>query len=114
DPTSDPTATLIERVERIDATIESYAGGAVSARSRGGMRTKLQAAKLATAGGVDVVIANGHQPNVLERLIAGEPAGTLFIASTDRLEGRKRWMLSGMSARDRKSTRLNSSHANIS
>src|SRR5581483_2123101 len=60
DPTSDPTATLIERVERIDATIESYAGGAVSARSRGGMRTKLQAAKLATAGAVHALRDRGR------------------------------------------------------
>ena len=101
DPTVDPAAALIPRVDRIDAEIEGLAGGARSARSRGGMRTKLQAAKLATASGVDVVIANGHTPNVLTRLVDGEPLGTLFPAAADRVEGRKRWMLSGLSHRGR-------------
>lgn len=99
DPSIDPAARLIERVERIDAAIESYAGGAVSVRSRGGMKTKLAAARLATASGVDVVIANGHTPAVIERIVAGEGLGTLFGAATDRVESRKRWMLSGVSAR---------------
>lgn len=101
DPTLDPTATLIPRVERIDEAIERAAGDARSANSRGGMRTKLQAAKLATASGVDVVICNGHTPHVLNRVVAGEPIGTLFPATVDRLESRKRWMLSGLAARGR-------------
>ena len=99
DPTVDPSATLIPVVERIDATVEQAAGGARSARSRGGMKTKLQAAKLATASGVDVIIANGHAPDVLGRLVAGDSLGTLLTAAADRIESRKRWMLSGLSAR---------------
>jgi glutamate 5-kinase len=101
DPAVDPTATLIPRVDQIDAAIERLAGGPRSARSRGGMKTKLQAARLATASGVDVVIANGHAPDVLTRAVAGEPTGTLFPAATDRMESRKRWMLAGLSARGR-------------
>lgn len=101
DPSLNPTATLIPRVERIDAAIEAFAGGARSASSRGGMRTKLQAAKLATSSGVDVVIANGHAPAILDRLTAGESVGTLFTATADRVESRKRWMLSGMAVRGR-------------
>jgi glutamate 5-kinase len=63
------------------------------------MVTKLQAAKLATASGTDVVIASGREPNALERLAAGERLGTFFPATSDRLESRKRWMLSGLSTR---------------
>jgi glutamate 5-kinase len=101
DPSVHPTATLIPRVDRIDEAIEAAAGGPRNANARGGMKTKLQAAKLATASGVDVVICNGHTPNVLNRVAAGEEIGTLFTATVDRLESRKRWMLSGLAARGR-------------
>jgi|DewCreStandDraft_5_1066085.scaffolds.fasta_scaffold00008_85 glutamate 5-kinase len=99
DPTVDPTARLIPRVDRIDEAIERLAGGTRSPRSRGGMKTKLQAARLACASGTDVVIANGHTPQVLNRVVTGEPLGTLFPATVDRLESRKRWMRSGLAAR---------------
>ena len=101
DPTVHPDATLIERVDRIDEAIERAAGGPRSVHSRGGMKTKLQAARLATASGVDVVIANGHTQDVICRVAGGESLGTLFPANTDRVESRKRWMLSGLSARGR-------------
>ncbi len=99
DPSLDPTARLIPRVDRIDEAIERLAGGTRSPRSRGGMKTKLQAARLACASGTDVVIANGHTPHVLNRIVAGEALGTLFPATVDRLESRKRWMRSGLAAR---------------
>jgi glutamate 5-kinase len=99
DPHLDPTATLIPRVERIDAEVEALAGGAISHRAIGGMATKLQAARLATASGVDVVIAGAHEPQVLPRLAAGEAVGTYFPATSDRVESRKRWMLAGLAAR---------------
>jgi glutamate 5-kinase len=99
DPHIDPDATLIERVERVDAEVESLAGGAISQRAIGGMRTKLQAARLAMASGVDCVIAGAHEPDVLARLAHGEALGTYFPASADRVESRKRWMLAGLAAR---------------
>src|SRR3972149_1177708 len=71
------------------------------ARGVGGMATKVQAARLATSGGTDAVIAGGHEKDVLLRLAAGEHIGTLFPASVDRMESRKRWMLSGLAARGR-------------
>ena len=98
DPQQDPAATLIRRVDRIDATVESYAGGA-GAGGSGGMVTKLSAARLATAGGTDVVIASGLEPDVILRLAHGEALGTFFPAAADRLESRKRWILSGLSIR---------------
>lgn len=98
DPRTDPSATLVERVEKIDARVEAYAGGS-GHQGTGGMITKLQAARLATAGGTDVVMASGRQPEVLLRLARGEAVGTLFPAVADRLESRKRWILSGLSIR---------------
>lgn len=99
DPSIHADAKLVERVDRIDSTIESYAGGARSTNSRGGMRTKVEAARLASTSGIDVVIANGHRPNVIVDAVAGRPAGTLFTAQTNGLELRKRWMLSMVSGR---------------
>ena len=96
DPTTNPDATLVTRVERIDATVEAYAG-ASEREGTGGMVTKLQAARLATSGGSDVVIASGREPDVLPRLVQGEAIGTLFPAAADRMESRKRWILSGLS-----------------
>ncbi len=98
DPRLDPAARLIPRVERIDETVEKLAGdsGAIGV---GGMATKIQAARLATAGGTDVVIADGHEKRVLARLAQGEAVGTLFPATVDRMESRKRWMLAGLSLR---------------
>jgi len=98
DPDVQPDAQLIRRVDHIDATVESYAGGA-AIRGSGGMVTKISAARLATAGGTDVVIANGLEPNVIVRLAQGEEIGTFFPANADRLESRKRWILSGLSIR---------------
>ncbi len=99
DPRRHPNAELIPLVERIDATIEGLAGGTTSSRAIGGMVTKIQAAKLATAAGVAVVIVNGQTPDVLARLAAGEALGTLFAPADTRMESRKRWMLAGLTRR---------------
>ncbi len=79
DPKLDPAATLVERVDRIDATVEAYAGGSEGSGT-GGMITKLKAARLATTGGTDVVLASGLEPDVVLRLAHGEHVGTLFPA----------------------------------
>jgi len=98
DPQQDPSATLVERVDRIDARVEAYAGGSERGGT-GGMITKLQAARLATAGGADVIVASGLEPDILGRLAHGESVGTYFPSAADRLESRKRWILSGRSVR---------------
>ncbi len=95
DPSIDPTATLVTRVDRIDKTIEAYAGSS-EGHGRGGMASKLQAARLATSGGSDTVIASGLERDILPRLVQGEALGTFFPAAADRLESRKRWILSGL------------------
>lgn len=97
DPHLDPQAQLIARVDRIDAEIERIAGDTLSERAIGGMATKVQAARLATASGVDVFIAGGTVPDVLVRLAAGEHIGTYFPASVDKVESRRRFLLSGLS-----------------
>lgn len=80
DPRNDPAARLIPLVTDITAEIEALAGGAGSERGTGGMATKLTAAKLATAAGVEMVIANGADAEVLYDIAAGRPAGTRFAA----------------------------------
>lgn len=92
DPSLHPEAKIIERVERIDATVEALAGGA-RGPGTGGMMTKLTAARIATQGGVDVVIANGRKAEALVDIANGARRGTLFPHGGDRLESRKRWIL---------------------
>jgi len=99
DPHRDPDAHLISQVERIDSEIERLAAGTPSGLGIGGMITKIEAAKLATASGVTVVIADGREADIILRLVAGEPLGTRFLPTTSKLESRKRWMLSGLSTR---------------
>jgi glutamate 5-kinase len=96
DPHSDPTATLLRRVERIDSSIEATAGSG-RGHGTGGMATKLAAARIATQAGVDVVIANGHHPDALVSIASGEERGTCFPAVATRLESRKRWILGNIS-----------------
>ena len=78
DPRLHPDARRMERVDFIDERALSLAGGAGSRRGTGGMKTKLQAARLATAQGIDTVIANGKEPAVLQEIIKDHRAGTLF------------------------------------
>lgn len=99
DPQHNPNAKFIARVEKIDTVIESLASGATSSNSIGGMITKIEAAKMATASGVTIVIANGRKPNILVKAAAGENIGTIFPPTTSRLESKKRWMLSRLASK---------------
>ena len=80
DPHTDPTATLVPTVARITPEIEASVGGAGSKLGTGGMETKLSAAKMVTAAGIDMVIANGEDPDVLYDIVAGGKVGTRFLA----------------------------------
>ena len=99
DPRINADADLLRRVERIDASVEAMASRHRNAHARGGMPTKLEAAKLATSSGIATVICNGREEDLLRRLTSGEEVGTLFLPTASRMESRKRWMLSGLSAR---------------
>ena len=79
DPRLYPNAKLIERVTAIDENVQSLAGGSGSRRGTGGMKTKLQAAKLATAQGIDTIITSGKDPSALYEIIKGTSVGTLFV-----------------------------------
>jgi glutamate 5-kinase len=99
DPQCNPRAKLIPKVEKIDAEIERLAGGTASSCGVGGMITKLEAAKLATASGVTVVIANGRKPDALKQIALGQNIGTIFPSRTSKLESKKRWMLSRLACK---------------
>ena len=96
DPNRDPDAHLIPQVARIDSKIKRLAADTMSNLGTGGMVTKIEAAKLATASGVTVVIADGREPGIVLRLASGEAIGTRFLPTATNLESRKRWMLSGL------------------
>ena len=100
DPRVNPAAELVPEVIRITRDVEALAGGAGSDQGTGGMRTKIEAAKLATASGIAVVIAPGSEPDVLVRVVLGqEHIGTRFRPAVTRRESRKRWILSALTTR---------------
>jgi glutamate 5-kinase len=92
DPRRSPEARLLERVVAGDPTLEAMAGGAGSSIGRGGMITKVLAAKRAATGGADTVVASGRQADVLVRLADGEAIGTRFVSQMPRLAARKKWL----------------------
>ncbi len=92
DPRHNQSATLIRQAVAGDPQLESMAGGAGSALARGGMMTKVLAAKRAARSGAHTVIASGREPDVLIRLAAGESLGTQLVASTPVLTARKQWL----------------------
>src|ERR1700678_2014219 len=90
-PKDDPEAKLIPVVERITPAIEAMAGGAASELSRGGMRTKIEAARIATSAGTHMVIADGRVAHPIARVAAGAPC-TWFLAPSNPLVARKAWI----------------------
>lgn len=80
DPRKDPTAKLIPVVEAITPQIEAMTSGAGTSLGTGGMTTKIQAARIATEKGIDMVIANGSDPVILYDIAEGKPVGTRFLA----------------------------------
>ncbi|UCD22870.1 MAG: glutamate 5-kinase [Chloroflexota bacterium] len=99
DPCYNPQAQLIRRVDNIDEAIERMAGDTASCQGIGGMTTKIEAARLATCSGVNVVIADGREPDILVRVGQGDERGTLFPAQANKMESKKRWMLSGLASK---------------
>lgn len=93
DPRQHKDAQLIQQVERIDDATWALAGESVSGLGTGGMVTKIQAAQLASRGGVATVIANGVEPDILQRILAGDSIGTRFHPVGTHMESRKRWLL---------------------
>ena len=92
DPRSDPQAQFVDVAQAGDAALEKMAGGAGSSIGKGGMITKILAAKRAAGSGASTVIAYGREPDVLVRLARGEAIGTLLVAHTAKNQARKQWM----------------------
>lgn len=92
DPRKDPLATLVQEAQAGDPALEAMAGGAGSSIGRGGMLTKILAAKRAAGSGASTVIAWGREPDALVRLSQGEAIGTLLVAQTAKNQARKQWI----------------------
>ncbi len=92
DPRKDPAASFVREAKAGDPALEAMAGGAGSSIGKGGMLTKILAAKRAAGSGASTVIAWGREPQVLNRLMAGEAIGTLLVAQTAKQQARKQWM----------------------
>lgn len=95
DPRVDSTCELIEEVESVTPEIEALAGGTHGVCGSGGMRSKIEAAKIATNSGVRMVIANAARPNVITDIVQGKSIGTRFLSSATELNHRKRWIAFG-------------------
>lgn len=85
-------ARTLAVIEKIDAAVESMAGGTDSATAVGGMATKIQAAQIAVRSGIPLVIASGRRKSTLARVVAGQDEGTLFVPRPAKMRGRKRWI----------------------
>lgn len=99
DPRLDPQARPIPYVVRVDDAIEALAGKDQNPWARGGMTTKLDAAKLVTTSGITMVMGHGLAEDTVLRAARGEEAGTVFRPAAEKLEARKRWMLGAISHR---------------
>lgn len=92
DPTTDPSARLVTTIPLIDADVLEMAGGSRSSLGTGGMRSKIRAARLVTAAGEPVIMANGARPGVLDAIFACAPVGTLFLPHGGTVPAWKRWL----------------------
>jgi glutamate 5-kinase len=92
DPATDPTARLISTVPVIDSEILGMAGKGRSSLGSGGMRSKIRAARMVTAAGESVIMANGTRPGILEAILRGELVGTLFLPHGASMPAWKRWL----------------------
>lgn len=86
DPKKNSCFHLISTVKEITPEIESCAGGAGSRRGTGGMITKLSAARMATSAGINMVLANGKDPDIILKILNGEEVGTMFVAKERRIQ----------------------------
>jgi glutamate 5-kinase len=99
DPQTDPAAERVPTIPHIDAEVLDKAGASRSALGSGGMRSKLRAARLATAAGESVIMASGERADALDAIFRAEPVGTLFLPHNTTMPAWKRWL--GYAARPR-------------
>jgi glutamate 5-kinase len=94
DPKQNKDATLISEVHQVDDAIIATAGAHSNPAARGGMPTKLEAAQLVTTAGIPMVMCHGHSEQAILKVIRSESVGTKFHPAAEKLEARKRWLLS--------------------
>jgi glutamate 5-kinase len=87
-----PNARTLSLIESVSAAVEKMAGGTTSETAVGGMKTKIEAAKIVIRSGIPLVIASGRKKGVLDAIIKGEKEGTLFVPKASKLTSRKRWI----------------------
>jgi glutamate 5-kinase len=100
----EPGKQVITTVDQLDESILGFVRDKLGGLSKGGMTSKLEAARLATTGGENVIIAYGRNPEILPKIIAGDPVGTLFLAQGQAVAARKRWI--GLTVKPRGRLRL--------
>ena len=100
DPRTNPNANLISDVKTFDDSILSAAGEHTNPWARGGMPTKIEAAQLVTTSGIPMIMCHGHQDDAILKALNNENIGTKFHPATEKLEARKRWLLSMMGDTD--------------
>ena len=89
---ANPASRVVPTVLRLDASITALVRDQATGLSKGGMASKIEAARMATSAGENVIVANGHTPGVLARILAGENIGTLFLAQGQSIPSWKRWI----------------------
>jgi glutamate 5-kinase len=99
DPRKNPDASLISRASANDRSLDTVAGGSRGGLGRGGMVTKLQAARLAARSGANTIIAGGRDADVLRKIFAGTDVGTLLVADNAPLVARKQWLAGHLQVR---------------
>lgn len=87
-----PDARVLPMIDQINPAVAKLAGGTTSATAVGGMKTKIEAARIMMRCGVPLVIAGGRKSDVLARVLAGEDEGTFFVPQEQKLPSRKRWI----------------------
>lgn len=92
DPRREKDVSLIPVVKEITHEIQAMAGQAGTVFGTGGMQTKIEAARIVTRSGIAMILASGEEPRVIERILAGEELGTIFLPAQETLLGRKRWI----------------------
>ena len=93
DPRRNPNAQLVSVVDVVDDRIQAMVGEHQNPWARGGMPTKIDAARLVTSAGIAMSLCSGREENALIRAARGEGIGTLFQPAGEKMEARKRWML---------------------
>ncbi len=101
DPRQHPDAQLVSEVRASDRTLDTMAGGSAGALGRGGMLTKVRAARLAARSGSATVIAPGREADILARIGRAEAVGTLFLPDIEPLVARKRWLAGHLQVKGR-------------